>query len=277
MTIPEFPPPALEQLCKVLADTNTGLKGSEIGRYLRECNIADPESSSTKWVRLYHALRQKQAPDRCANNVIAFVQTAFSPVRHTNNRDYFDQKRAEINTVLIFVALEFTEAGTMRSVQRVDNLRDAALRADHLRQLLKDRSVHPDVLTFCREELLVENYFHAVLEASKSVAEKIRRRTGLVSDGSDLIDEAFSFKSRIPHLALSNLQTESEQGEQRGFMNLLKGLFGTFRNPTAHAPKISWKVEEQDALDILSLVSLAHRKIDTAVEAHRISINATKS
>ena len=28
-------------------------------------------------------------------------------------------------------------------------------------------------------------------------------------------------------------------------MNLLKGLFGTFRNKTAHVPKIMWKIEEE--------------------------------
>jgi hypothetical protein len=31
----------LEALCNVLGDTGTGLTGSEIGRYLRDCGIAD--------------------------------------------------------------------------------------------------------------------------------------------------------------------------------------------------------------------------------------------
>ena len=274
MPVPELPLPVLEQLSNVLADTDTGLKGSEIGRYLQQCGIPDPEPAMTKRVRLFNALHRKQAADHCANNVIAFVQMAFSPVRHSEAHDYFERKRAEINKVLIFVGLEFTEAGQMKQVQRVDNLRDASLRADRLRHLLKDRGVHADVLTFCREELLVENYFHAVLEATKSVAEKIRQRTNLGSDGSELVDDAFSFKSRIPHLALNSLASESEQSEQRGFMNLLKGLFGMFRNPTAHAPKIAWSIGEHDALDILSLVSLAHRRIDRAIDAYRISTNA---
>jgi len=126
------------------------------------------------------------------------------------------------------------------------------------------------VLKYCNEELLVDNYFHAVFEATKSIAEKIRSKTGLTSDGSALVDEAFSLKSSIPHLALNSLQTESEQSEQRGFMNLLKGLFGTFRNTTAHAPKITWPIAEQDALDILSLVSLLHRRLDNAVEARKM-------
>jgi uncharacterized protein (TIGR02391 family) len=135
--------------------------------------------------------------------------------------------------------------------------------------------VHPDVLRFCREELLVNNYFHTVFEATKSVAEKIRQKTGLTTDGSELVDTAFAFKNQIPHLALNSLQTESEKSEQKGFMNLLKGLFGTFRNTTAHAPKITWPIDKQDALDILSLVSLVHRRIDTAVEAHRVANAAT--
>ncbi len=274
MVIPEFPLPLLEQLSNVLADTSTGLTGSEIGRYLKECGIPDPDPTLTKRFRLYSALSRKQATDRCANNVVAFLQTAYNPVRHTGSHDHFERKRTELNQVLMFAGLEFTESGQIRAVQRVDNLRDAALRADGLRNLLKERRVHPDVLLFCREELLVENYFHAVLEATKSVAEKIRKRTGLTTDGSELIDDAFSFKARIPHLAMNSLTSESEQSEQRGFMNLLKGLFGTFRNPTAHAPKIAWSIGVQDALDILSLVSLAHRRIDTAIDAHRITSNA---
>ncbi len=42
-----------------------------------------------------------------------------------------------------------------------------------------------------------------------------------------------------------------EQGTLEGFTNLLIGLliglFGTFRNPTAHAEKIYCPISEQDA------------------------------
>ena len=43
-----------------------------------------------------------------------------------------------------------------------------------------------------------------------------------------------------------------------------KGLFGTFRNPTAHAPKIEWNLEEQDALDLFTLASYVLRRIDNS-------------
>jgi hypothetical protein len=56
--------------------------------------------------------------------------------------------------------------------------------ASALRKALVERKVHADVLKFCRAELLVDNYFHAVFEATKSVAEKLRQKTGLGSDGA---------------------------------------------------------------------------------------------
>ena len=37
-----------------------------------------------------------------------------------------------------------------------------------------------------------------------------------------------------------------------------------FRNTTAHAPKITWVIEENDALDMMSMASLMHRKLDNA-------------
>lgn len=46
--------------------------------------------------------------------------------------------------------------------------------------------MHPDVLAFCRAELLQQNYSHAVLEASNSVADKLRTMTGVTSGKDDL-------------------------------------------------------------------------------------------
>ena len=136
-----------------------------------------------------------------------------------------------------------------------------------MRSELARRKVHHDVLQFCKAELLQNNYSHAVFEATKSVAEKIRQRTGLTSDGAELVDEAFGLKS--PLLAINTLRTETEQTEQKGFANLVKGVFGVFRNVTAHAPKITWPIDEQDALDLLSLVSYVHRRLDTAADVPR--------
>jgi uncharacterized protein (TIGR02391 family) len=111
-------------------------------------------------------------------------------------------------------------------------------------------------------ELLQDNYFHAVLEATKSVASKVRSMTGLNSDGAQLIDDAFGGPD--PILKINAFKTDTEKSEQRGFTNLAKGLFGTFRNPTAHAPKIEWNLQEQDALDLFTLASYVLRRIDNS-------------
>jgi uncharacterized protein (TIGR02391 family) len=121
------------------------------------------------------------------------------------------------------------------------------------------------VVHYCRAEFLQNNCFHAVLEASKSVAEKLRRKSGLTRDGADLVDAALGGQN--PFLRINAFVTETEKNEQRGFANLAKGLFGTFRNPTAHAAKIEWPLAEQDALDLFALASYVHRRVDAATLA----------
>ena len=268
--IKKFDLASLESICKILGDTADGLTGTEISKYLSECNIKDPQINSTKWKRLYDSLALKQKEDQCANNIIAFIQHVIRPSRHVDNRTWFEQIRMKLNYVLSFEGFEITESGSIKYVNTVKTFSEAEERASQLKRILIDRNIHPDVLSFCKAELLVDNYFHTVFEATKSIAEKIRIKTNLTSDGSELVDHAFSYKGKIPYLALNNLTTESHESEQKGFMNLLKGVFGTFRNTTAHAPKITWEVNEQDALDTLSMISLIHRKLDKAIEAKKI-------
>jgi hypothetical protein len=59
----------LQAICDVLGATDTGLTGSEIERYLRECGCPDPIPQMTKRHRLYAALLEKQNSDRCANRI----------------------------------------------------------------------------------------------------------------------------------------------------------------------------------------------------------------
>jgi uncharacterized protein (TIGR02391 family) len=108
-----------------------------------------------------------------------------------------------------------------------------------------------------------QNYFHAVLEAAKSVADKLRTLTGVSGDGSPLVDATCSL-STGPRVAFNSLATDWERSEQTGTAALLKGLFSTFRNPTAHAPKLLWAVSRRDALDMLTLTSMLHRRLDDA-------------
>lgn len=260
-----FDQATVEAVAKVLGDTERGLKGAEIGHLLATCKIQDVDSMNTKWKRLYNALVEEQNKRQYSNHIVGFIHYAMKPARWSNKRNQFDWLREELTKVLSFVGLEVREDGCVYKVSSVKTLAEAEERANSLKTKLAARGVHDDVLRFCRAELMEKNHFHAVLEATKSVANKIRRKSGLVSDGAELASAAFSLgKSGVPILAINALSTDTEKGEQRGFLNLLIGLFGTFRNPVAHAEKIYWPISEQDALDILSLVSLVHRKLDEA-------------
>lgn len=267
--IPKFNEANLQAVCDILGDTGSGLTGSQIGRYLSECKCSDPIPEMTKRHRLYAALSAKQNADGCANGVLAFIKHAMNPVRHAGNRNYFETERGKLNVVLAFSGLTFGEDGQFRMAKAAQTLSQAEAAANVLRKALIERRVHADVLRFCRAELVADNYFHAVFEATKSVAEKLREKTGLTSDGAPLVDAALGIgQAGHPRLAFNSLRTESERSEHTGLMNLIKGLFGAFRNTTAHAPKIHWNVSEQDALDILTTISLIHRRLDDAIRTH---------
>lgn len=263
MPIPCFTSAQLESLAKVLGDLATG---SEISRLLATVGLPDPNPAGTKWRRLLEIFSQSQAQYRVGNHVGAFIQAAMEPARFHDAHDNFEVARDSLNVILVLAGLELGRDGRLRAGQTARTLDEARERAGRLRAELERRRVHPDVLRFCRAELLDKNYFHAVLEATKSVADKLRDRSGLTTDGALLIDQALGGDEAVlPQLAFNSLQTPTEWSEHRGFMNLMKGLFGAFRNPTAHAPKISWAIGEQDALDLLTLASLLHRRLDSSV------------
>ena len=73
----------------------------------------------------------------------------------------------------------------LQAPTRRRHLPEAKRGAEELRANLSFRGAHPDVLRFCREELLADYYFHAVLEAVKSVG-----KTGLTDDGGTLMNRA---------------------------------------------------------------------------------------
>jgi uncharacterized protein (TIGR02391 family) len=261
-SFPVMPPNVLEAISKIAGDTETGLKGREIAKLLADAGIPDVSPDFTKWQRLYNAFVEVQNRRHESNLILKFIQSAYHPTRFLNNEGQFEYVRAELNAIFSFIGLELHDDGIYRPVQTSATISDAKRRESILLTKLNDRNVHEDVLKFCREELLVDNYFHAVFETTKSVADKIRNCSGLLADGSQLVDEAFGLKT--PYLLINSLSTETEESEHRGFMNLLKGFFGMFRNTTAHAPKIKWVIEESDALDIMSMASLLHRRIDKA-------------
>jgi uncharacterized protein (TIGR02391 family) len=265
--IDPLPSGVLRRICAVLGDTAEGLTGREIAALLQEARIDDP-GEMTKKDRLFEALSVRQAKDGASNAVLACLKIALSPARFLDAPEAFDLWRDPINEALAFVGLVVTEDGTIKHLARAaSTLSEARTRANRFREALRTRGVHHLVLSGCASEIEDENYFHAVFETTKSLADRIRCLTGLTEDGTTLVDRALGRSlGRLPMLALNRLETRTDQSEHDGYANMLRGLFGAFRNTTAHRPKVSWPISEQDALDMMTTASLLHRRLDDAVQ-----------
>jgi uncharacterized protein (TIGR02391 family) len=257
--LPSISETSLDVMCRSLADAATH---KELGIILSQCGIEE-RGGTPKWERMLLALAHRQRQDRCGNNVLNVLCTILHPSRFGGKHELFEEYRAGVNYQLAFCGLSIDEKGQPKQVTAATTISEATQRANELRSELNHRSVHVDVLRFCKAELLQDNYFHCVLEATKSVAQKIRDKASVEGDGASIVEQVFSVKS--PILALNTLRSESEQSEQKGFANLLKGVFGTFRNVLAHAPKINWAVNRTDAMDALTILSYIHRRLDEAI------------
>jgi uncharacterized protein (TIGR02391 family) len=256
----QFSQSELEAIAAALADTSEGLTGSEIGHLLTVLRIADPSPELTKWKRLHNAFVERQTISHNRRAILEFIRQAMKPERHIKRPERFEQIRSNLNRALAFSGLAVDAAGQIHVVDRAQTISEAQRRADELRADLTTRGVHPDVLRFCRAELVADNYFHAVLEATKSIADKLRAKSGVGVDGAPLVDATLC--GAAPLIAINDLRTDSRRSEQSGFANLVKGIFGMFRNPTAHEARILWAMSKEDAEDLLSLASLIHRRLD---------------
>ncbi|MFM0037118.1 TIGR02391 family protein [Paraburkholderia strydomiana] len=79
-----------------------------------------------------------------------------------------------------------------------------------------------------------ENYSHAVLEATYFISSLLRERAGVDGDGSALIGQALGGEN--PKLRLNALQTESDRNVQKGYEQILRGVYIGIRNPRSHEP-----------------------------------------
>ena len=160
-----------------------------------------------------------------------------------------------------FIGYQYNENGKFSEVKQVTTISEAQQRADNLKSKLENRNTHREIYKYCNAELLVNNYFHSVFEANKGLFQRIRELSLQTDDGNKLVELVFSSN---PILIINKYQSNSEKNEHSGFCNILKGLCGMFRNPSAHEPKIDWNISEQDALEILGMISYCHRRLDDA-------------
>lgn len=270
----------LQSICSILADTKRGLTKTEIKNTLHLCHMPEVDDGnrtigngmyyqigSNKRDWLYNCFATDINQSHTFERVFKFIESALSPINYTT-----DEKRSkykwlfeEVNKVLLLIGLQIDNSGKIKQVVKATTLDEVDRRVNSLKKKLYERAIHSEVTKYCIEDYLQQDYFDAVFEAAKGLAERVRQITGLTEDGGELFQRAFSTKD--PYLFFNTLKTESEISEFKGLKELLEAIFHLARNPAAHTPKVNWKVDETRALDILTLISFAHKYLD---ECHKI-------
>ncbi|UQZ27503.1 MULTISPECIES: TIGR02391 family protein [Corynebacterium] len=240
------------------------LTGSQIDQLLQDID-APPRGTGNKREGLFGALTNTSNSESAAQRTRDFIAAAMSPARHTNNRQFWEDLRRQLNRVLITEGWHIDEDCRLIEFGEVANKFDDIDRlTNSLMEELHRRGTHEHLLEYCSQELISQSLFHAISEAAKSIPDRIRNLTGLTDDGQDLFDTALGTKNSAPRLLINGLSTQSEESEQKGFRNLLVGIYGHYRNPRAHQTRRGSEEDQHDFLDAFSLFSYVHRRLDSA-------------
>ena len=263
MALPRLTTNQIEQLAQIIGDSRNGFTGSEIGHHLAQCHMADPDPGLTKWKRLYNAFCIAVNGSGSTNTVFHFIQHCLEPAQGLNNPDRYNWMMLNINRVLMLLGIEIRDDGQYHKVSQAQSLGEVQRRTKELRDKLTGYGAHPEVLKCCRDELLAQDYFHAVQEAAKSLCDRVRTMSGLNSDGVALFNTAFAVGN--PYIAYNSLRTSSEQNQQNGLKEMLCGMIHMVRNVTTHELRIHWDVNEKEAVDILTQISYLHKLLDACI------------
>jgi hypothetical protein len=85
MLLEMWPSSIVESVSEVLADTSSGLTGSEISRLLAKVGVPDLDPLNTKRHRLSNALLAQQQRQQASNCIVRFIVEAMQPALHFNN------------------------------------------------------------------------------------------------------------------------------------------------------------------------------------------------
>lgn len=263
----------LKAICDVLGETNRGYTKTELTRLLQQSGIelvSDGRKSNgytyqlglNKRDWLYNCLANEVNKNHSLMRIYMFIEKALNPVAFTSeaNRAKYEYLFEGTNKALLLAGMEVTKEGKLVEVVQAKTLDEVDRRVNSLKRELYNRSIHSEVQKYCIEDYLRKDYYDAVFEAAKGLAERVRQITGLTTDGGTLFQTAFS--KNDPYIFFNGLQTDSEKSEFTGLKELLEAIFHLVRNPAAHTPKVNWKVDEAKALDILTLISFAHKYLD---------------
>lgn len=110
-----------------------------------------------------------------------------------------------------------------------------------------------------------ENYSHAILEATYLISGVLRERAGVDGDGASLVGQALGGDD--PKLKLNAFQSESERNEQKGFEQMLRGIYMGIRNPRSHEQITD---DRETADSIIHFIGYVLKRLNASREAFTI-------
>jgi uncharacterized protein (TIGR02391 family) len=133
-------------------------------------------------------------------------------------------------------------------------------RATTLPQVGFENLLHPRIRDKALTLYVGSHYREAVLNSVMAIFDLMRERTGIVKDGAALVSEALALER--PRMILSELDTESGRNDQKGFMQIIQGMYLGIRNPKAHS--LDYDGDEHEAARYLIFASLIAQRITDA-------------
>lgn len=130
----------------------------------------------------------------------------------------------------------------------------------HVSKIAFEELLHPLIREKSLSLYSDGHYRDTALNSVIALFDYIRARTGLTQDGAALASEAFSLDR--PRLILSELKTESGRNDQKGFMQIIQGMYLGIRNPKAHS--LDHEVDEKMAAQCMVIASFIARRIEEA-------------
>lgn len=255
----------IEEVAKLLGELVTGSKITmlfSVNGWKDHYTETGDKMLSTKWKRIYYTIVNEINKANSIAPFIKIIEDIMEPFIFRDNIESWKESKRDINRIIGFCGLELLDEGKVKSIKPIKTLQEAIDRTNSLLEKLQVYNIHEEIIKYCRPELLNENYFHSILEASKSVLQRIREMTNSSKDGNTLINEAFIVKNPAIVIRENLLKDEQERSQYQGLKSLLNTICYLYRNPTAHSSKLFNPSSEQDAIQAFLLISMAHRQLD---------------
>lgn len=128
-------------------------------------------------------------------------------------------------------------------------------------------AIHPRIKEVAWKQFENGHYKEAIQNALVEVVDQVKVKTnypknagnGRDLDGDDLMNKIFGCDNQTPVIKFNSLSTSLEKAEQRGIMNLFKGIVG-IRDKKAHLNFI--QKDPYKTIEYLGLASLLLRLLD---------------